>query len=203
MRPKSPPNKNVSNKASNKKRNPCGNDFQNKTPWKIHGTGFFAEFLGGRYVDVESAEVLIHGMYATQRHLVSTHWVHPPWSPVFSLLRKDAELMPQLGEETSDHSNGKLWEPGASRLVRFVYCRFYPWKWWCGLSKLVGDKFLIHSEKLHVWHFGTMGLPKLLRLMRNEWNQVAQKLATASFHVIVPWILWCTFCSSSCRYLLK
>ena len=52
----------------------------------------------------------------------------------------------------------------------------------------VGDIVLIHSEKLNVWPFGTMG-SGLLRLIRNEWNQVAHKLAAASFHVIVPWIL--------------
>jgi len=65
VRPKSPPNKNVSNKASNKRE--TLRKRLSKTPWKIP-RGFFAEFLGGRYVDVDSAEVLIHGMYATQRH---------------------------------------------------------------------------------------------------------------------------------------
>ena len=115
VRPKSPPNKNVSNKASNKRE--TLRKRLSKTPWKIP-RGFFAELLGGRYVDVESAEVLIHGMYATQRHhSKSTHWVHPPWSPVFSLLRKDAELMPQLCwvelYSWNQWHYGKLWD-GAS-----------------------------------------------------------------------------------------
>lgn len=58
--------------------------------------GILCGFLGGRYVDVDSAEVLIHGMYATQRH-PEIHTLSP--STIQSgvlVLRKDAELMPQL-----------------------------------------------------------------------------------------------------------
>ncbi len=138
------------------------------------------------------AEVLIHGMYGTQFTRHSTE--NSPWSGVFGdetkwqettrnikLLRKDAELMPQYAGLNYTH------ETSASQMVHqySVLYRFFLLSVIRFKVVRVGDIFLIHSDA------DVLPGPwvPLLRLIRNEWNQVAHKLAAASFHVIAPWIL--------------